>query len=226
MIRLINVEKKLSPALCRGEFVHVLKGVDLKINPGESVAICGPSGVGKSTLLHLVGLMEESTSGTIELFNIKTNQLDGNFRAELRNKYIGFLFQFHYLMSDFTVLENLLIPIWIRDGYSDDSAKNSLRALLRRLGLEQFINRYPDELSGGEQQRVALARALVNEPKLILADEPTGNLDKNNGDIVSELLFSEAKKRNAILVIATHNLDLANRADRIIYLQDGVVATQ
>jgi lipoprotein-releasing system ATP-binding protein len=226
MIRLINVEKKFFPTSPRDEFIHVLKGVDLKINPGETVAICGPSGVGKSTLLHLVGLMEESTSGMIELFNIKTNQLDSNFRAELRNKYIGFLFQFHYLMSDFTVLENLSIPIWIRDGYSDNSAKSNLQTLLYRLGLEQFVNRYPDELSGGEQQRVALARALVNEPKLILADEPTGNLDKNNGDIVAELLFSEAKKRNAILVIATHNLDLANRADRIIYLQDGRIKNQ
>lgn len=149
MIRLIDVQKKFSSD---DEVVHVLKGVDLEIKPGESLAVCGPSGVGKSTLLHLIGLMDEVSSGEIELFNVKAGQLNSNAKAELRNKYIGFLFQFHYLISDFTVMQNLLMPVWIRDGYSDDKAKNGIQALLSNLGIEQFVKRYPSELSGGNSR--------------------------------------------------------------------------
>jgi lipoprotein-releasing system ATP-binding protein len=223
MIRLTGVGKKFSS---NGRSVEVLRGVDLEIASGETVALCGPSGVGKSTLLHLLGLMEEASSGEIELFGIKTKILDNDSKAELRNRNIGFLFQFHYLAADFTVEENLLMPEWIKKGYAGQSMGSGLKDMVDRLGLAGLLGRYPNELSGGEQQRVALARALVNGPKLVLADEPTGNLDKKNAEVVAEMLLDESGKRNATLVVATHNQELAGKFKRIIYLQDGKIKSQ
>lgn len=173
--------------------------------------------------MHIIGLMEEPTAGTVELFDHRVNALDEKIKSEFRNKYIGFLFQFHYLISDFSVMENLLLPAWIRNGRNLDEMKKNILSLLYSFGIDSLVDRYPGELSGGEQQRVSLVRSLVNEPRLILADEPTGNLDSGNSGIVLEMLFGEVRKRNVTLIIATHNMELAKRTDRIVYLKDGLV---
>jgi ABC-type lipoprotein export system ATPase subunit len=219
MIKVIGLEKVF---FIDSKTVKVLKNISFEIKSGEKVSICGPSGAGKSTLLHILGLMDTFSSGSIELFNSKIENMDENLKTEFRNKYIGFLFQFHYLIPDFTVLENLMIPLWIKKE-NKNNIKEKIKTLTTALGIESLLDRYPNELSGGEQQRVALARSLVNEPKLILADEPTGNLDSKNSGLVVELLFNEVRKRNVTLIIATHSIELANMTDRIIYLQDGMI---
>ena len=218
MIKVKSLKKNF---YTNGKVIPVLKDINVEINTGEIVALCGPSGVGKSTLLHLLGLMEEPTSGVIELFGTDTSVLDANSKADFRKQHIGFLFQFHYLLAEFTVHENLLIPVRIKNSTADP--RDKIKDLLKKLGLEDFAGRYPNELSGGEQQRVALARAVINRPGVILADEPTGNLDKENSEIVANLLIDEAKNCNSNLIIATHNTELAKKTDRIIYLRDGKV---
>ena len=200
--------------------VEILHGISLDLEEGEIVAIVGPSGAGKSTLLHLLGLMEQPTSGALKIQGVEVQSLSPKERARLRNEYIGFLFQFHHLLPELNVLENVMLPQRIQ-GASERQAAAQAAMLLDTIGLRSHLYKKPMNLSGGEQQRVALARALMNEPALILADEPTGNLDKETGEGVLKLMWEESRRRNATAVIVTHQEDIARRADRTIRLRDG-----
>jgi len=200
--------------------VEILHGIDLDLREGEIIAIIGPSGAGKSTLLHLLGLMEQPSSGTLKIQSVEVQSLSPKERARLRNEYIGFLFQFHHLLPELTVLENVMLPARI-SGASEHQSAAQAAMLLDTIGLRGHLYKKPMNLSGGEQQRVALARALMNEPALILADEPTGNLDKETGEGVLKLLWEESRRRNATAVIVTHQEEIARRADRTIRLRDG-----
>jgi ABC-type lipoprotein export system ATPase subunit len=184
--------------------------------------VWGPSGAGKSTLLHVLGLMTPPSGGRFELFGRDAASLSDGERARLRNQKIGFLFQFHHLLPDLSLLENVMIPLLIRREPAA-SAREKARTLLERLGLGHRLRHRPSETSGGEQQRTALARALVGDPALILADEPTGNLDRERGHEVEDLLRREVRARNAALVLVTHNESLAETADRRVPLIDGRV---
>lgn len=212
-----NVTKSFDQA---GQPVEILHGIDLKLVEGEIVAIVGPSGAGKSTLLHLLGLMEAPTSGTLKIQGVEVQSLSPKALARLRNEYIGFLFQFHHLLPELTVLENAMLPQRIQ-GISEREAAAQAAMLLDTIGLREHFYKRPMQLSGGEQQRAALARALVNEPALVLADEPTGNLDRETGEVILKLLWEEVRQRNATAVIVTHQEDIAARADRCIRLRDG-----
>jgi lipoprotein-releasing system ATP-binding protein len=200
--------------------IEVLHGIDFEIKEGEIVAILGPSGAGKSTLLHLLGLMEQPSAGTLKIQGGEVQRLSPRERARLRNEYIGFLFQFHHLLPELNVLENVMLPQRIL-GVSERQAAAQAAMLLDTIGLRDHLYKRPSAMSGGEQQRVALARALVNEPALILADEPTGNLDRETGEVVLKMLWEEAHRRNAAAIIVTHQEDIATRADRAVRMRDG-----
>ena len=200
--------------------VEVLKGIDLEVAAGEIVVIMGPSGVGKSTLLHLIGGLDRPTSGDVlidgdDVFSLKDKEL-----AVFRNNAIGFVFQFHHLFPEFTALENVLIPGMM---HRRDISLVTERAkyILDEIGLGHRLNHKPSELSGGEQQRVAVARALANSPRLVLADEPTGNLDKQNSEALYELILELNKKHSQTFIIVTHNELMAKHAQRVIELEDG-----
>jgi lipoprotein-releasing system ATP-binding protein len=203
-----------------GERVEVLKGVSLRIAPGELVAAVGPSGVGKSTLLHLLGALERPTSGEILYAETALSTLNDAALAELRNRRVGFVFQFHHLLPEFTALENVMLPLLIRRDPIGE-ARARAQGLLAQVGLAERLRHRPGELSGGEQQRVALARALVGEPTVLLADEPTGNLDSKTGEEVFELLRQINRERQLTSLIVTHNETLAGRTDRILRMLDG-----
>ena len=199
--------------------VQVLKGIDLIINSGEKVALMGPSGAGKSTLIHILGLMDKPTSGKVFINDIDVTTFNQNKLAKMRSENIGFVFQFHYLLADFTVMENILMPVWnIRA-----EKKEYAISMLETMGLTDRANHMPNELSGGEQQRVALARALINNPKILFADEPTGNLDRHTGEKIEKLMFEMCSKLKTTLLVVTHSLELANLADRQIKMIDGKI---
>jgi lipoprotein-releasing system ATP-binding protein len=204
--------------------VEVLHGISLELKEGEILAVSGPSGAGKSTLLHILGLMEPPSSGNLKIQGQEAQTLSVQQKARLRNQTIGFLFQFHHLLPELTVQENVMLPQRIL-GVVERKAATRAAMLLDTLGLHRHLSKRPAALSGGEQQRVALARALVNEPALILADEPTGNLDKETGEDVLRLLWGEARRRNAAAIVVTHQEDIAQRADRWIRLRDGRLDT-
>jgi lipoprotein-releasing system ATP-binding protein len=200
--------------------IPVLKGVNLEIQPGEFVAIVGPSGAGKSTLLHILGSLEQPTSGNITVDGRNMSSLSDDDLAQFRRKQVGFVFQFHHLLPAFSALENVMMPALIR-GESDTVAKKNAGELLLSMGLGERFENKPAELSGGEQQRVAVARAMVNSPGLMLADEPTGNLDRATGSILEQDLIKIAKERNTAILIVTHNEEWAAKADRVLTLVDG-----
>ena len=200
--------------------VKVLKGIDLEIYKGEIIAITGPSGVGKSTLLHILGILDRPTKGRVLLGREDVFKYNDKKLAEYRNQKVGFVFQFHHLLPEFTALENVMIPGMIA-GIDKDALSKRAVELLSEVGLAARISHKPNELSGGEQQRVAVARALINFPQLLLADEPSGNLDAESARSLHELLWKLNKEKNQTMVIVTHNLELASRADRIIELYDG-----
>ncbi len=203
-----------------GQTLQVLRGVDLEIEQGEIVALIGPSGSGKSTLLQLAGLLEKPTKGDIYLEGQKCSTLGDAMRTSLRRDYLGFVYQYHNLLADFNAVENVMLPQLIA-GIDIKNAKEKAKWLLKRLGLEKRFEHRPAEMSGGEQQRVAIARALANTPKLLLADEPTGNLDPKTSEVVFKELLGIVKETGLSALIATHNLDLAERMDRKVKLEAG-----
>ena len=205
-----------------GGDIRVLRGVDLDIHAGETIAIVGPSGTGKSTLLHALGGLDRPTSGTVLLAGRSLAGLNDTSLAELRNRYVGFVFQFHHLLRDFSALENVMIPQLIA-GRSSGEARDRARQLLDQVGLSHREDHRPNQLSGGEQQRAAVARALANEPPVLLADEPSGNLDIETSERLHEVLFSLAQKHGTAMVVVTHDLELARRTDRMLQLSAGVL---
>lgn len=203
-----------------GVTIEVLRGVDLDIAPGEIVALLGPSGSGKSTMLQAVGLLEGGFSGTIELVGEDASTMSAAERTALRREHLGFIYQFHHLLPDFSATENVVIP-QILLGKKKAQADEDARALLTTLGLEHRLSHRPSQLSGGEQQRVAVARALVNKPQLVLADEPTGNLDETTSDRVFQQFIDLVRGQGSAALVATHNERLATRMDRVVRLHDG-----
>ena len=200
----------------------VLKGIDLEIRRSELLAIMGASGAGKSTLLHIVGLLDRPTQGTVLFEGQNLFQLSEPAQAEFRNKRIGFVFQFHHLLPEFTALENACMPALIQRRSPADVEADAI-ALLNEVGLGERLHHKPGELSGGEQQRVAVARALMQRPDLVLADEPTGNLDTHTGEALFALMRDLNKSRGTTFVIVTHNEKLSTQADRIVHMQDGQI---
>lgn len=205
--------------------LHVLKGVNLNIKQGEIVSIVGASGAGKTTLLQILGTLDNPTKHKMTklvINNVNISSLSDNLLAKFRNEQIGFIFQFHQLLPEFTAIENVCIPAYIK-GTSKKNAEIKGLELLKFLGLKDRINHKPNELSGGEQQRVAVARALINNPSIVLADEPSGNLDKESAEQLHKLFFELRDQFGQTIVIVTHNNELANMADRKIIMSDGLV---
>jgi lipoprotein-releasing system ATP-binding protein len=203
-----------------GRPIHVLTGVNLEVAPGEFLAIVGASGSGKSTLLHLLGALDTPTGGEIVLEGHGYDKLSPGGLAELRNRRVGFVFQFHHLLRDFTALENVMMPLLIT-GLSEAEAKSRAEHLLARMGLDERLRHRPTQLSGGEQQRVAVARALATQPVVVLADEPSGNLDPANAERLHQVLGEVVRNNGRALVVVTHNRALAERADRVMALHEG-----
>ncbi len=200
--------------------LEVLKGVDLELNKGEIVSIVGPSGSGKSTLLHILGTLDRPASGTISINNNQVNAFNDKQLAAFRNENIGFVFQFHHLLPEFTAIENVCIPGWIR-GKKKKEVADRAKSLLESLGLANRLENKPGALSGGEQQRVAVARALINDPLIIFADEPTGNLDSANARELHQLFFDLRNQFHQSFLIVTHNEELAQMSDRVLHMRDG-----
>jgi lipoprotein-releasing system ATP-binding protein len=200
--------------------LHVLKGVDISIGRGEIVSIVGSSGAGKSTLLHILGTLDNADKGEVILNNQRVDKLSGKALAKFRNTHIGFIFQFHHLLPEFTALENVCIPGWIAGARKKDTQEKATE-LLKSLGLAERLQNKPHQLSGGEQQRVAVARALINNPDIVMADEPTGNLDSENGRELHKLFIELRDKYQQSFLIVTHNEELAQMSDRIVHMKDG-----
>ncbi|QDV21097.1 Lipoprotein-releasing system ATP-binding protein LolD [Gimesia panareensis] len=207
------------------ESLSILAGVNLTLNRGEALAITGPSGSGKSTLLYILGVLDEPTAGEVIQFGENPFSLDAKEQAEFRNQNIGFIFQDHHLMPQFSVLENVLIPTMVHQGSSTD-AEERARHLLERVGLKDRLNHRPAQISGGERQRVAVCRALINNPRLLLADEPTGNLDRTNTEAIGKLLLEINQEQNTILICVTHSSELAALFPQHQRLRDGQLVTE
>lgn len=202
--------------------VQVLKGLDFSIHEGEFISIVGASGSGKSTLLHILGGLDLPTSGEVILKGHAMNQLNESIRGNLRNQYLGFVYQFHHLLPEFDALENVSIPLLLRQQTTVEQAQAQAQDLLAKVGLKHRLTHKPGELSGGERQRVALARALVTKPAVVLADEPTGNLDRRTAQDILALLKELRQELNMAMLIVTHDEHLAQSADRILHMQDGL----
>ena len=215
MIKATNIHKSYGD-------LHVLKGIDLSVDKGEIISIVGKSGAGKSTLLHILGTLDLPDNGELILNDSLVSKMSKKELARFRNKNIGFIFQFHHLLNEFTAEENVAIPAFI-SGQPKQKSLNRAKELLDYLGLSERITHKPNELSGGEQQRVAVARALMNDPHVVFADEPTGNLDKATSNDLHSLLLKLREEMNQTFVIVTHNEELANLSDRTIIMEDGLI---
>lgn len=202
--------------------VQVLKGVTLSVQQGEIVSIVGSSGAGKSTLLHILGTLDNADAGTVQLNGMAIEKLSGKQLAAFRNQHIGFIFQFHHLLPEFTALENVCIPAWIA-GNKRKATTQKAQSLLETLGLSHRLHNKPSELSGGEQQRVAVARALINNPSIVMADEPTGNLDSSNARELHQLFIDLRNQFQQTFLIVTHNQELAQMSDRMVQMKDGLI---
>ncbi|MFN7275393.1 MAG: ABC transporter ATP-binding protein [Bacteroidota bacterium] len=218
LLRATHISKKYGD-------LQVLKDVSLELNRGEIVSIVGSSGAGKSTLLHILGTLDRPDSGTLELQDTPLHELKGSKLAAFRNRHMGFIFQFHHLLPEFTAQENICIPAWIA-GTPKKEAAEKANILLEKLGLAGRGHHRPTELSGGEQQRVAVARALINQPALVLADEPTGNLDSQHARELHELFLQLRDDLGNSFLIVTHNQELAGMSDRILHMKDGEITVQ
>ena len=218
-LQLKSIAKSFKQA---GRSLDILRGGDLTLAPGELVALVGPSGAGKSTLMHIAGLLERPDAGKVETQGRDCSELSDSERTELRRTAIGFVYQYHHLLPEFSALENVVVPQLIA-GVARSQAKARARELLGQVGLAERLDHRPARLSGGEQQRVAIARALANDPKILLADEPTGNLDPHTADAVFQVLGKLVRERGLAALVATHNLDLAGRMDRTLRLEEGRV---
>ena len=221
VVKLAGVERTYR----QGEkHLHVLQGADLRILPGEIVALVGPSGAGKSTLLHIAGLLEDPDQGEVTVTGQECSQLSDDERTALRRTKIGFVYQFHHLLPEFSAVENIMIPL-MANGIEKRRARDAAFKLVEGVGLSDRSSHRPAQLSGGEQQRVAIARALSNSPMVLLADEPTGNLDNQTALGVFQLLQELVRDREVGALVATHNLDLAKKMDRILRLENGLLET-
>ena len=218
MIEIKGIRKSFSS-------LQVLKGIDLKIDKGEVVSIVGPSGAGKTTLLQIIGTLDRADSGTVVVDGVDTNGMNARRLAEFRNRHIGFVFQFHQLLPEFTAVENIMIPAYIA-GMSTKDARRRAEELLDFMGLTERADHKPNELSGGEKQRVAVARALVNNPAVILADEPSGSLDSKNKAELHQLFFDLRDRFGQTFVIVTHDEQLASITDRTIKMRDGLLEAE
>ncbi len=221
----ITIENIVKNYISGNETLHILKGINLNIEEGTSVAVSGQSGSGKSTLLNIIGGLDKTDEGNVFIGNDNITSFNEKELSAYRSKKVGFIFQFHYLLKDFTALENIMIPAYIA-GMKKKEALERAEALLADVKLENRKGHFPSQLSGGERQRVAVARSMVNDPLLILADEPTGNLDPQNSDIVSELLYSSAQKRGKTLIVVTHDKKVAEKASRSLVLENGQLLTE
>jgi lipoprotein-releasing system ATP-binding protein len=217
--------KNLTKVYKNGVEFRALDNVNLKIERGEFVAIVGPSGSGKSTLMHLIGLLDTPSSGTLLIDKNDVTKMSDKELSETRNRTLGFVFQYHHLLPDFTALENVMMPLLI-SGKNRKEAKEVAEKLLKEVGLENRMDHRPGELSGGQNQRVAIARALSCSPAIVLGDEPTGNLDTKTGDMIYELLRQLNKEYTQTFIVVTHSEDLASKADKIIRLVDGKITVQ
>jgi lipoprotein-releasing system ATP-binding protein len=213
MLEARNIVKSYGP-------LQVLKGVDLSVADGEIVSIVGSSGAGKSTLLHILGTLDQADGGSISIADQRVEKLQGKALARFRNFNIGFVFQFHHLLPEFSALENVSIPGWIA-GKKKKEVEERAKSLLSLLGLQDRMQNKPGALSGGEQQRVAVARALINQPRIVFADEPTGNLDSANARELHNLFIRLRKEFNQTFLIVTHNEELASMSDRVVHMKDG-----
>ena len=215
--------KRLEHSFTIGEeYVQALRGVSFEAKTGEVTAIVGPSGCGKSTLLYLLGLLDRPDKGEILLDNKSVSQASDQVRTELRNKNLGFVFQFHFLIKELTACENVSMPLF-KAGIQRKEANKRARSVLEKLGLGDKAERFANKLSGGEQQRVAIARAMVNSPSLLLADEPTGNLDSENSRKVFQLLLQFAREESTAVILVTHNPEIAEKCDQILRMKDGQI---
>ena len=206
-----------------GNRLHILKKLNLEVKRGEFVSILGKSGSGKSTLLNIMGLLDKIDGGKIWIDDKEVSSLNETERNNIKNHFLGFVFQFHYLMSEFTALENVMIPALLNNFKNKTEIEKEAKELLEVVGLAERMKHKPNQLSGGEKQRVAIARAMINKPKLILADEPTGNLDEDTGEMIFSLFRKINKERNQSIVVVTHARDLSQVTDRQIYLKRGVL---
>lgn len=213
MIKATNIHKSYGD-------LHVLKGVDIEIQKGEIVCIVGKSGAGKSTLLHILGTLDQADQGQVNIDGTDVSRLNGKDIAHFRNQRIGFIFQFHHLLPEFTALENVCIPAFIK-GVSETDAQKRAKELLDYLGLTGRLTHKPTQLSGGEQQRVAVARSLMNQPAVVFADEPSGNLDSSSSQELHQLIFKLREDFNQTFLIVTHNKELAEMSDRTVEMMDG-----
>ena len=219
LLRITGLEKTFEQG---GRSLTIFKNLDMKVEAGELVALVGPSGAGKSTLMQICGLLDKPTAGQIRINNQQTQKMNDLQRTKLRNQFIGFVYQFHHLLPEFNAVENVAMPLII-GGVNRTEATDKAAQILTSLGLKDRLDHRPARLSGGEQQRVAIARALSNDPKLLFADEPTGNLDPDTAAEVFEILLSQARERGIGALIATHNMQLADQMDRALELRAGKI---
>ena len=217
LIKLVNIHRAFWQG---GERLNILNGVDLSVKPGETISLVGPSGSGKSTLLHIAGLLEKPDDGEIHILNKNVSSLSDKKLTRIRNQKLGFIYQYHYLLSEFSAVENIMLPQLIA-GKKRGIARERAITLLSSLNLGDRVYHRPYQLSGGEQQRVAIGRALANDPQIILADEPTGNLDFENAEAVFSMLLKQSRQAGVAAIIATHNLELAKKLDRIFLIENG-----
>lgn len=223
ILRLENIEKYYSGSVDK---LHIIRNLNLSVEEGEFISILGRSGSGKSTLLNVIGLLDKIDGGKIFIDGKEVDVLSDSEKDRLKNRMLGFVFQFHYLLPEFTALENVMLPALIDDFSNKSEIEKRAMELLKSVGLEERVHHKPSQLSGGEKQRVAIARALINSPKILLADEPTGNLDEETSETIFNILKDINKNRKQTIIVVTHSKDLAQISDKKLYLKKGVLETE